>query len=269
MSNREAKAALESGKIYVGDAPSADAARDVEAADVQIRPNAPRVRPWHDPVIVFRDQHLAVIAKPAGMLSVPAASRRGAASIISNARRLLGEIHAVHRLDEGTSGLMLVARTTACQEGLKQLFFHHDVERRYVALAHGDFPAEPVRRESELVRDRGDGLRGEGSDGKRAVSHFALRRAIRKGRSLIEATLETGRTHQIRIHLEALGFPILGDRLYAPRPVASAAARLALHAEVLGFRHPITDESLRFEAPIADDLARLVRELGKKRATRR
>jgi 23S rRNA pseudouridine1911/1915/1917 synthase len=261
MSNREAKAALASAKIYVKDAPTADPIREVDPVDVEVRVNAPRGAPWRDPIIVWRDAHLAVIAKPAGMLAVPAPGRRGAASVLGVAHRTLGNALAVHRLDEGTSGLMMVARTEACQIGLKELLSQHDVERRYLAVIAGAFPDGPIRRESVLVRDRGDGLRGsaEGPDGKRAVSHFARRRPAGPGRTLVEARLETGRTHQIRIHLSELGYPILGDRLYAPGPVARACARLALHAEILGVVHPITGESLRFEAPLADDLERLIR----------
>lgn len=265
MSNRDAKAALATGKVYLRDAPTADATREIDPADVRIQVNAPRARPWLDVVVVFRDAHLAVVAKPSGLLAVPAASKRGAPSVLGHVRRTLGSALPVHRLDESTSGLMLVARTESCQLSLKDLLFTHDLERRYLALVAGDFPAGPIRRESILVRDRGDGLRGSATgsaadDGKEAVSHFQRRRDAGIGRTLIEARLETGRTHQIRIHLSELGFPILGDRLYADRALARAAPRLALHAAVLGFRHPVTGRELRFEAPLADDLERLARD---------
>lgn len=268
MSNRDAKAALASGKVYVGDAPTADAAREVEAETVSVRSNAPRIRPWAEAVIVFRDEHLAIVAKPAGLLAAPAASKRGSPSVLGAVRNLLGAALPVHRLDEGTSGLMMVALTEACQEGLKDLLFTHGVERSYLAVVAGEFPETPRRKESILVRDRGDGLRGSTSDpqapdGKRAVSHFRRVRAAGPGRTLVEARLETGRTHQIRIHLGELGFSILGDKLYANRSVASAAPRLALHATVLGFRHPITNRQQRFWAPLADDLERLTRNRGK------
>ena len=261
MSNREAKAALSTGKVYVGDAPTADPARDVVPARVSIRPNAPRVRPWVDVVVVYRDEHLAVVAKPPGVLSVPAASKRGARNVLAEGKRVLGAALPVHRLDEDTSGLMLVARNPRCQQALKELLFVHDVQRRYVAIVAGNFPAGPRRHETHLVRDRGDGLRGSGAapDGKRAVTHFTTLRSLGKARTLVEARLETGRTHQIRIHLAELGFPVLGDKLYAKRGVTRLAPRLALHAAVLGFRHPMTGQTLRFEAPVADDLERLIR----------
>ena len=264
MSNREAKAALTTGKVFVGDAPTADAVRSIDRAAVRVVANSPRARPWVDAVIVFRDDHVAVVAKPPGMLSVPAASRKGEPSVLGLVRRQLGSAFAVHRLDEGTSGLMMFARTEPCQLELKQLFFDHAIERRYLALVAGNFPTETVRRETVLVRDRGDGRRGSATtttshEGKRAVSYFERRRDAGAGRTLVAARLETGRTHQIRIHLCELGFPILGDRLYAERAVAGAAPRLALHAEVLGFRHPITLREHTFTAPLADDLERIVR----------
>ncbi len=262
MSNREAKAALSSGKIYIHDAPTADAIREIEPGDVEFRAAAPRARPGLDPVVVFRDPHLAIVIKPAGMLSVPAANRRGEGSVLASARRALGPVFAVHRLDEGTSGVMMVARTETAQHALKLLLERHDVERRYLAIVSGRFGDQQVDCESLVVRDRGDGLRGSdpnADDGKRAVSHFKLKQHVGKSWSLLEARIDTGRTHQIRIHLAELGFPVLGDPLYGDRRTANLSNRLALHAEVLGFRHPVTNNDVRYVAPLADDLARLIR----------
>ena len=113
-----------------------------------------------------------------------------------------------------------------------------------------------------LVRNRGDGKRGtgEGDDAKRAVTHFKVIQALR-GATLVEATLETGRTHQVRIHLAEAGHPVLGDKLYGNQGSARRLGRVALHAAVLGFDHPSTQLKMRFDVPLADDMEKLRREL--------
>jgi RluA family pseudouridine synthase len=271
MSNREAQRAMETGKVYVRDAPTADAARDVDPKHVSVRMNAPRITVGRDPIIIHRDDHLAVVVKPAGMLSTPAPGRKDT-SIISETRRVLGDSHAVHRLDEPTSGVMMVARTVRAQQALKDMFEAHDVERVYLAIVRGQFSGEARRVHNMLVRDRGDGLRGEAGPsetGKVAVTDLELVSRPGADASIVKATLETGRTHQVRIHLSELGYPILGDRLYG-EGAARAAPRLALHAHVLGFRHPFSRERLRFVCPLADDLERFVRKLnGPRRSFRR
>lgn len=271
MTNREAQRAMETGKVYVYDAPTADAARDVDPEHVSVRMSSPRIRVGLDPVIVHRDDHLAVVIKPPGMLSTPAPGRKDT-SILSETRNVLGESFAVHRLDEPTSGVMMVARTERCQLALKDMFEVHDVERVYLAVVRGQFPGEPRRVHNMLVRDRGDGIRGEALPsqvGKVAVTDFEIVRRVGADASIVRATLETGRTHQVRIHLSEMGYPILGDRLYGGG-AARAAPRLALHAHVLGFRHPMTRESLRFVCPLADDLERFLRKLdGPRRSFRR
>ena len=266
MTNRDARRAMQTGKVFYRGVPTADPARDVDTEAVTIRENAPRTRVGADPAVVFRDDHLVVVYKPAGMLSVPAPKRQEA-NLVGEVRRMFGEALVVHRLDEPTSGLMMVARTHAAQSGLKDLLARHDVERRYLALVLGRFPAGPTTSRTTLIRDRGDGLRGSGEeddeDGKPAATAFALVEHVGRTASLVDASLETGRTHQVRIHLAELGYPVLGDKLYGDR-AARAAPRLALHSWRLGFRHPITDEQLSFEAPLADDLERLRRELAQR-----
>lgn len=264
LSNREARRLLESGKVYLGQGPTADPNRDIDPAEVSIRENAPRVRVGRDALVLHRDRHLAVVLKPAGMLSVPARGRRSARVLLREVGRALGRVYPVHRLDEQTSGLMLVARTEECQRALKELFFEHRVERGYLALVRGRFPREPRTVRSVLVRNRGDGLRGSGppgsADGRPAVTSLRLVELLGPRASLVAAQLETGRTHQVRIHLAEAGHPVLGDRLYGGR-ARQAAPRLALHAAGLGLVHPVTGEKLAFELPLPDDLARLRRDL--------
>lgn len=265
--------ALAAGKVLLAGIPTADAGREVEPDDITVRLDAPRVRPGRDLTIVYRDDHVVVVWKPPEMLSVPARGRPdGHLSVLGLVSRITGgRALAVHRIDEPTSGLLMVARTEPSQAVLKEQLELHSVERRYLAIVSGHPPVGPTRYESTLVRDRGDGLRGSAEawnvrltadyPGRRAVTEVRRVAMIDRRTSLVEATLESGRTHQVRIHLAEAGFPILADRLYATPSVASRGPRLALHAAVLGFVHPVTGEPLRFVTHLPDDLEQLRRGL--------
>ncbi len=266
FTNREVRDLLDTGKVMYCGVPTADGGREVDAALVTLRRDAPRIRPNRDLAIIHRDPHMVVVYKPPGMLSVPSPGRRDVKSVIGVVGHLIGAAFPVHRLDEPTSGLMMVALTERCQLLIKDILFDHRVERGYLALVNGQFPKEPCTVRTQLVRNRGDGLRGSAAEGeedgaKEAVTHLRLREYLGKGASLVEARLETGRTHQVRIHLSEKGHPILGDELYAPPGLARAAPRLALHAFKLGFTHPVTGKKMDFEAPLADDLEALRRRL--------
>ena len=281
LGNRAARDHLESGKIWLRGVPVADAAREVDPADVRVRPDAPRVRMGRDPVVIWRDDDIAVLFKPSGLLSVPAPGREDEPNVLAEIGRRFGSVYAVHRLDEETSGLMLLAFRPESQQALKSLIEDHEVERRYLALVLGDFKRDGTHA-SVLLRDRGDGRRGSApgrewhgawtesppalpipaGGGKLAVTR--VRRVEGCGRAcLVEAWLETGRTHQVRIHLAELGHPVLGDGLYGPVHTRRdrRGGRLALHAWRLAFTHPFTRAPLSFEAPLADDLEQRRREL--------
>jgi 23S rRNA pseudouridine1911/1915/1917 synthase len=182
---------------------------------------------------------------------------------------------AVHRLDRDTSGVMVFARTPAAEQHLVRQFKKHTNERVYQAVVHGHPAAQTF--DTCLVRDRGDGLRGSASlagEGERAVTH--VRPLERFGEySLVECVLETGRTHQIRIHLSEAGHLVCGDPLYHKRlngpsqMDVSGAPRLALHAARLAFDHPATGERLTFEAPLPEDLERFVSRLRQARRAER
>jgi 23S rRNA pseudouridine1911/1915/1917 synthase len=164
-------------------------------------------------------------------------------------------IHVVHRIDKETSGLLVYAKSKRAEVALAAQFRAHTVGRTYVCVAHG--AVKPGRIESTLVTDRGDGLRGSRPGGKRAVTHVAVVRRLRDA-TLCEVRLETGKTHQIRIHLAEQGHPLVGERVYirdfensGRRPLP--AQRLLLHAATLGFAHPVTAEHLRFDSPLPPD----------------
>jgi 23S rRNA pseudouridine1911/1915/1917 synthase len=192
-------------------------------------------------------------------------SRRESAPARGRARP--PRIIPVHRLDRDTSGVMVFARTPAAEQHLVRQFKKHTNERVYRAVVHGYPESQTI--ETNLVRDRGDGLRGsarDGKDGERAVTHVRPLENL-GDYSLIECALETGRTHQIRIHLSERGHLVCGDPLYRKRlgatPIEdrSGAPRLALHAARLAFDHPATGERLEFETDLPPDLERFVSHL--------
>jgi 23S rRNA pseudouridine1911/1915/1917 synthase len=177
-------------------------------------------------------------------------------------------VRAVHRLDRETSGLVVFARTAEAERRLGAQFRAHTVDRRYLAVVRGR--AAPGRIESNLVRDRGDGRRGSTAEpgaGKRAVTHVDVVEDLGDF-TLVSCRLETGRTHQVRIHLGESGNPLCGERVY-DRPLhgrptvpdTSGAPRVALHAALLGFDHPHTGRRMSWTSPLPADLAAQVARL--------
>ncbi|MEZ4393478.1 MAG: RluA family pseudouridine synthase [Polyangiales bacterium] len=223
-------------------------------------------------VIVFEDEHLLVIDKPAGMVVHP--SKGHAGGTLVNAVLHHAEVESdegddplrpgiVHRIDRLTSGLLVVAKTVRAHQGLAARFKLHDIHRVYLALAERD----PGTRTFDTLHDRHPAHRQRFTSrvetGRRAVTHVeTLERLLDGAASLLRCTLETGRTHQIRVHLGEHGSPILGDPVYGRRArdarveaVSRALGRQALHAAELGFVHPVTAETLRFTSPLPDDFA--------------
>jgi 23S rRNA pseudouridine1911/1915/1917 synthase len=178
----------------------------------------------------------------------------------------------VHRLDKETSGLVVFARTVVAERGLGKQFHAHTVTRRYLAIVSDTLPSQTIA--SRLIRDRGDGRRGStavGDAGKEAITHVEAVEPL-PGYTLVACRLETGRTHQIRIHLAELGHPVCGEKVYnrkpgqPPRSDASGAPRLALHAAELGFVHPVTGKTMVWAMPLPPDLQAFLDRL---RAARR
>ena len=266
LSASEARKAMSTGKVFLHGVPTSDGGRDIDPDAVSYRPNAPRLVPGRDLAIVHKDKDLVVVWKPAGMLSVVARKAGGHLNVVGLIKKLTGSGLAVHRLDEQTSGLMMVARTPDAQESLKAQLEVHSVTRRYLALCAGKTPNEPWTEDSHLVRNRGDGRRGSAKgappqDSRHAITHFETIEPVGSRVSLVGASLETGRTHQVRIHLSERRHAILGDPLYAPAGITQAAPRLTLHACMLGIDHPRTGARMTFEAPLADDIEQLRRHL--------
>lgn len=272
----EVKRWIATGKVFVdGTVVESEGARVAAGQSVEVRMAAPR-RVERSVHIVFEDPQLVVIDKPSGVSSVPyEAHEQGTAiDLVREAWRRMGRpataqaLFVVHRIDKETSGLLVYAKTKGAERALGSQFRAHSVERLYICVAHGEVRA--ARFESELVADRGDGLRGSSrrpGQGKRAVTHVEPVRLLR-GATLCHVRLETGKTHQIRIHLSEAGHPLVGDKVYVRDFLARgdqpiAAERLLLHAATLGLRHPTTEAALAFDAPLPadfiDPLARLAR----------
>ncbi len=221
--------------------------------------------------VLFEDEHLIVIDKPAGLVVHPATSHQ--AGTLVNAllhhcgaslKGVGGERRPgiVHRLDQHTSGVMVVAKDEPSLVALQQQFSAHDLERRYLAIVEG-VVAERGSWKTNYGRDPRDRKKFSSrvTSGKRAVTHWEVKERF-AGATLVEVQLETGRTHQIRVHFKDGGHPLIGDRVYGRPPreprlraVAAALGRQALHAHVLGITHPISGEKLRWQTPPPADFA--------------
>ncbi len=220
--------------------------------------------------ILYEDAFLIVLHKPAGLVVHPAPGHPSGTLVNALLHHTEVELGAdprrpgvVHRLDKDTSGVMVVARTDAAREGLSALFAAHDIERVYEAICLGKAPLA-MTYDTLIGRHPVDRKRfsSQVRHGKRAVTHIARLREL-SGASLVRCQLETGRTHQIRVHLADHGLPLLGDALYGRVPkeprlreASELLGRQALHARVLGFVHPITGDKLRFEVEPPEDFQR-------------
>ncbi|MEJ7604618.1 MAG: RluA family pseudouridine synthase [Kofleriaceae bacterium] len=271
-----AKRHVETGKVFVDGARITEIDHRLIAGQVvELRTNAPRpVDPEREGVLVFDDAHVVVINKPAGINSVPYEPRETgtAMDLIRGTWRRLGKsattvpLHVVHRIDRATSGLLAFAKSKRAEQGLAAQLRAHTMTRQYLCVAHGT--VIPGRIESYLIADRGDGLRGSTmrlDQGKRAITHVEVREALRHS-TLCAIRLETGKTHQIRIHLSEGGHPLVGEQVYI-RDYEQAggklltSARLMLHAATLGFEHPVTGTRVDLAAPTPPDFDVVVERL--------
>jgi len=235
--------------------------------------------------IAFEDEHLIVVNKPAGMVVHPAAGNPDGTLVnavlhhcAQNGGGQLSGIGGVarpgivHRIDKDTSGLLVVAKSDAAHEGLSAQFAEHSVHRRYLAICGGHpSPAQGTIAErigrSDANRKKMAVLDKNSSRGKHAVTHYKVIEPLAHS-ALIECRLETGRTHQVRVHCASIGHALLGDPLYGSAPKALNSllksrgfARQALHAAELGFKHPVTQKSVHFEATLPGDMQELIDEL--------
>lgn len=193
--------------------------------------------------LVFEDEAITIVEKPAGLVTAPTPESDRGDLFDQLRRRNTGPVFLVHRIDLPTSGLLVFARSEEANRVLGAAFARHDVDREYLAVAAGAV-AEAQTIDRPIA-------------GRRAVTHVELERPLHQA-TLLRVRLETGRSHQIRIHLAGLGHPLLGDSQHGgevARRYPHPPPRLALHARLLGFTHPVSGERVRFEAPLPEDLS--------------
>jgi 23S rRNA pseudouridine1911/1915/1917 synthase len=228
---------------------------EIALADVE---PAPEVVPPEPPRFAYEDEHLFVVDKPAGLVVHGGAGHSGDTLVDSLRGRIAGgdpeRPGIVHRLDRDTSGLLAVARSEEAYEKLAQLVRDRAFERTYTALVHGRPKSRTGRIEAPIGRDRGDPTRiSMDTDSPReAITLFSVERLYDRN-SLLTVKLETGRMHQIRVHLAAVDLPVSGDPVYGVRE--PGLGRQFLHASALAFPHPISGERVATESPLPPDLA--------------
>jgi 23S rRNA pseudouridine1911/1915/1917 synthase len=278
----EARSAVLTGKVRIGGETVLDLLRYVYTGNVlSLHPAAPKprttqVKALDRDLIVYVDSEVVVVRKPTGISTVPFGDEEReeitldalVRDVLSRRDKIRGraELGVVQRLDKVTSGILVFARTFAAKKHLGQQLRDHSMHRRYLAIAHGDVQAATFR--TYLVEDAGRGLRGSAASGRRegqlAVTHVTPIRKL-DGATLVSCQLETGRTHQIRIHLSEVGHPLVGEKVYIKNyrggePIS--APRLMLHAAELGFAHPSDDRPMSFTDEPPQDFQEVLNRLG-------
>jgi 23S rRNA pseudouridine1911/1915/1917 synthase len=252
LSRRKARAVIDLGGVFVDKTRVKIAGRTVRAGqriEVNVGGALDNPKESPPPKIVHVDDHVIVVDKPAGLVTAPTPeSDRG--DVLDQLAQKFGEVYLVHRIDLPTSGLLVFARTRDANKKLGDAFKVHDVEREYRAVAVGEVSEQTIDRPI---------------DGRRAVTHVRPVEPL-SGATLLSVRLETGRTHQIRIHLAGIARPVAGDRTHGGETerlfsLDKRPPRLALHARLLGFVHPATGQRVTFESELPDDLARWIDSL--------
>jgi 23S rRNA pseudouridine1911/1915/1917 synthase len=276
LSRRAAQEAVRNGRVDLDGERCDEPGRDVApASTIEFFPNRPQVRKVAGRLkILYEDPHVLIVDKPAGLLTQPTPDRERD-TLVSRATRYLSLRHGggktfigvVHRLDKDTSGALALARSPESIRAFQKLFRDHDIERQYLAVVEGSPRRESGTIDKALITDRGDLRRGVArfdGEGKHAVTHFQVIERFGPVATLVACWLETGRTHQIRIHMAAMGHPVVGEKVYRPmnQPKCKASFhRQALHAQTLGFTHPILGHAVKVEAAPPSDLDDLIVDL--------
>jgi 23S rRNA pseudouridine1911/1915/1917 synthase len=285
LSRERLKALIRSGSVVAEGSPLRDPALKVKG-DEAVRVAVPEPQPAHNEpqdiplTIVFEDEHLLVVEKPAGLVVHPAAGNFDGTLVNALLHHCAGKLSGiggvarpgiVHRIDKDTSGLLVVAKTDVAHEGLAKQFAAHSIDRRYLAIVNGVPKASEGSIDAALARSPANRKKiaiVENERGKRAVTHWK-RLELLSDSTLVECRLETGRTHQVRVHMASIGHPLIGDPVYGRSGKTHGKLlnelgfhRQALHAAVLGFSHPVTKNKLSFTSPMPPDMQELKRALG-------
>lgn len=284
----KARAWIDTGKVFIDGNCVSKQDHIVKAGTrIELRMSQPKKRPEPiiDPTaIIHFDEEIVVANKIPGLMTVPHPESEEEETLDRLALDFLrskdpkalsnrSSLGVVHRIDKDTSGLVVFARTYTALKALSEQFRAHTIERRYLAIVHGKLKAQSIV--TRIARDAGDGLRGSVPEGavnkmgeelgRRAVTHVEVVERL-NGATLVACRIETGRTHQIRIHLSEIGHPIVGEKVYIRgyKGELIAAPRAMLHAEQLGFIHPATGESVRWQEAPPKDFQRVYKFLKSK-----
>jgi len=285
LSRERLKALIRSGAVESAGRPVRDPALKVRGEEA-LRVELPEPTPAHNEAqdipltILFEDEHLLVVDKPAGLVVHPAAGNLDGTLVNALLHHCGGSLSGiggvarpgiVHRIDKDTSGLLVVAKNDVAHEGLAKQFAAHSIDRRYLAIVNGVPKTAEGTVDAPLARSSANRKKiaiVEGARGKRAVTHWRRLNALRDS-ALVECRLETGRTHQVRVHMASIGHPLLGDPVYGRSGKTHGKLlkelqfhRQALHAAVLGFTHPVTRNRLSFSSPMPSDMQELFNALG-------
>ncbi|MHA6722903.1 RluA family pseudouridine synthase [Sphingomonas sp. RS2018] len=282
LSRERIKALISTGQVTGPDGPMRDPSRKA-VVDTRFTINIPDPAPAHneaqaiDLIVAYEDEHLIVIDKPAGLVVHPAAGNPDGTLVNALLHHCGGSLSGiggvarpgiVHRIDKDTSGLMVAAKTDPAHVGLARQFKAHSIDRRYKAIVGGR-PLPPSGTvDAPLARSAQNRKKvAIVASGKRAVTHFSTILPLREA-ALVECRLETGRTHQVRVHMASIGHALLGDPVYGRTKPAHRAVletlhfrRQALHAARLGFIHPVTSAALAFESEMPADMQELFNQL--------
>ncbi|MFR4018399.1 MAG: RluA family pseudouridine synthase [Clostridia bacterium] len=269
---------FENGSITVGGDSCSEKKRKAAAGDiVEItipQPERLEVEAEDIPLdIVYEDDELLVVDKPAGMVVHPAPGNHSGTlvnALMYHCGDALSSINGVirpgivHRIDKDTSGLLMVAKTDRAHNALSAQLAQHSITRRYKAIVYSNIKEDEGTVDKPIGRDPGNRLRNAVvyTNSKNAVTHYRVLERF-GGFTLVEAVLETGRTHQIRVHMAYIRHPLLGDTLYGPAKNRYGAKRQMLHAGVLGFVHPVTGEYMEFNSPLPQDFEDVLAKLRK------
>jgi 23S rRNA pseudouridine1911/1915/1917 synthase len=285
LSRERLKSLIRSGAVEASGALVRDPALKVRG-DEALRVAVPDPEPAHNepqdiPLrVVFEDEHLLVVDKPAGLVVHPAAGNRDGTLVNALLHHCGGSLSGiggvarpgiVHRIDKDTSGLLVVAKTDVAHEGLAKHFAAHSIDRRYLAIVSGIPKLAQGTVDAALARSSANRKKiaiVEAGRGKRAVTHWRRLSALRDA-ALVECRLETGRTHQVRVHMASMGHPLIGDPVYGRAGKTHRKLldelnfhRQALHATELGFVHPVTKHRLSFASAMPPDMQELFDALG-------
>jgi 23S rRNA pseudouridine1911/1915/1917 synthase len=289
LSRERIKALIADGAIMLnGKAVTSGSAKAASESPFAIAVPAPapaQAVPQDIPInVVFEDEHLIIVDKPAGMVVHPAAGNPDGTLVNALLHHCAGHLSGiggvarpgiVHRIDKDTSGLLVAAKTDLAHEGLARQFADHSIDRAYRAVVRGQPIPAAGTIEGRIGRSSKDRkkmavLDDNDTRGKNAITHFRTMKLL-TGATLVECTLETGRTHQIRVHMSSIGHALIGDPVYGRsdsrfRPILNRLSfhRQALHAAMLGFTHPASDKRIQFYSEIPHDMAELIDTLARR-----